>query len=322
MSMFSPGLARISRRHSLAALAGAGTAVAFCGRARAAEPLRIATNPTDPSAEPFYALDRGFFRDAGIDAQISVMTSGPAVAAAVAANSIDIGGDNLLSLALAIKQNAPLTAVAPSSYYYADNPTSVLMVPKDSPVRTASDLNGKTFGTLGIRSITEFVSRLWMDKNGGDSTTVKFIELSVPLTVSALAAKRIDAAIVVEPFITIAKERGAARILADAFDVVAPKFLVGTWMSTSAWARAHPDMAARFLGVIARTAEWANAHPDETAAILMKYGKLDPRIMKMMHRARFATRFNPAEMQPILDLAARYGALPASFSAQDVVWKA
>lgn len=320
MSTTTPAPRSISRRSALA-LSAAGLFAAAGDRARAAERLRIATNPTDPSAEPFYALELGYFREAGIDAQITVMTSGPAGAAAVASNAVDIGGDNLLSLALAINKGAPFTGVAPSSLYYAGNPTSVLMVPIDSPARTATDLNGKTFAAAGINSITQFVCRNWMDKNGGNSKSLEFIELSMPQTVAALKANRIDAAIVVEPFVTIAKEQRAARILADAFDSVATRFLVGTWFATTTWAQANRDLVNRFLAVIARTAAWANGRPDESAAILMKYGKLDPNIVKKMHRARFAERWEPTQMQPVLNLAARYGALPTGFSAQDVYWK-
>lgn len=310
----------MKRRRALAVLAGATTLVSYPRRTQAAEPLRIATSPIDPAAQPYYALELGFFRDAGIDAQISVMANGPVISSAVAANSVSIGASNLLSIAVAYKRNAPFTIVGSASLYSANDPTSVLMVPVNSPVRTARDLNGKTFGSIGLKSITEYAARLWMDKNGGDSRTAKFLELTMPQTLDALATNRIDAAIVVEPFVTIAKAKRAARTLADAFDAIAPRFLVGVWFTTKTWANANPQLAKQFKAVMARAAEWANTHPEQSGEILLKYSKLDPNIAKTMLRAKYGEKLEHTEMQPMIDVAVRYGALPASFSVEQLIW--
>jgi hypothetical protein len=40
-----------------------------------------------------------------------------------------------------------------------------------------------------------------------------------------------------------------------------------------------------------------------------------------MLRVDYAPRFTAAEMQPVIDLAARYGGLPSTFPADELVWK-
>jgi NitT/TauT family transport system substrate-binding protein len=307
-------------RHTLLAGLGAGfAAAALPSVARAADTVNIATIPLDAGAEVYYAADMGYFRDAGIDAQIQPIPSGAAISAAVAAGAIDIGFSNLISIAAAYKRNIPFTLLAPGSLYTATIPTSVLMVPINSPAKTAKDLNGKTFAVNGLKTITQYVPQLWMDKNGGDSSTIKFVEMTFPTIIEALGANRIDAAIVADPF--IAKAKSNARILADAYDAIGSRYIIGCWFSTKQWATAHRDVAARFASTIAKTAAWANAHKPLSGAILAKYAKMDPAVAASMLRVDYAPAFSVAQMQPLIDLAARYGGLPSAFPADELIFK-
>jgi NitT/TauT family transport system substrate-binding protein len=309
----------MDRRTILAGLGAGISAAALPARARAADALRIACIPLDAGAEAYYANDLGYFREAGIDAQVETIASGAAITAAVASGAVDIGFSNLISIAVAYKHNIPVTLIAPGSLYTASIPTSVLMVPKNSPAKTAADLNGKTFGVNGLKTITQYAPQLWIDKNGGDSTTVKFIEMTFPQIIEALGANRIDAAIVADPFIAQAKAN--ARILANAYDAIGSKYIIGCWFSTTQWASSHANLANRFAQVIARTAQWANTHKPQSGEILAKYSKMDPAVAATMLRVDYAPRFTKAEMQPVIDLAAKYGGLTTSFPADELIYK-
>ena len=309
----------IDRRTVLAGFAAGLTAAALPSVARAADTLKIATIPLDAGAEVYYAADLGYFRDAGIDAQIEPIASGAAISAAVASGAIEIGFSNLISIAAAYKKNIPFTLLAPGSLYTATIPTSVLMVPIDSPAKTAKDLNGKTFAVNGLKTITQYAPQLWMDKNGGDSSTIKFVEMTFPNIVASLGANRIDAAIVADPF--IAKAKSSARILADAYDAIGSRYIIGCWFTTQQWAAAHQDLAARFTATIAKTAAWANAHKPQSGGILAKYAKMDPAVAASMLRVDYAPAFSVAQMQPVIDLAARYGGLTATFPADELIFK-
>lgn len=308
------------RKHFVGALLGGAALAAWPGAARAADTVQFATPPLDAGAEVYYALDMGFFRDAGIDAQVQSIANGSAITSAVASDAVDIGFSNMLSVATAFSQKIPVTIIAPGSLYLASDPTSVLMVPKDSPLKTARDLGGKTLAASGLGTITEYAPRLWIDKNGGDSSTVKFVEMTMPQILQALARSQIDAAIVAEPFIAAA--RAAARVFADAYDALGPRYLIGVYFTTPAWAKAHADVVARMQRAFARAADWANGHQAQSGAILVKYSKLDPALLATMKRVQYAAKFDPAEMQPVIDLAARYHKIPAAFPATEMIFKA
>jgi ABC-type nitrate/sulfonate/bicarbonate transport system substrate-binding protein len=118
--------------------------------------------------------------------------------AAVAGGVVDIDNSTIVSIAQAYQRKIPFTLIAPSGLYSADAPTSVLMVAKDSPLRTASDLNGKTLGASGLRGESpKFAPMAWIDQHGGSSTSLKFVEMTVPEMLSAIPAGRIDGGLII-----------------------------------------------------------------------------------------------------------------------------
>ena len=170
----------------------------------------------------------------------------------------------------------------------------------------------------GLADVGQLGPELWVDKNGGKSSAVKFIEVPFPQLPAALEAGRVDAAWLAEPFIHAAEP--FARTLATCFDAVAPRWMLGAWFATPAYISANRGVVDAFRTVITKTATWANANHDQSAVILAKYSHLDPAVVKEMHRITYATRPEAALIQPAIDLAARYGAIAASFPAQELMF--
>jgi NitT/TauT family transport system substrate-binding protein len=313
MTRFVPPYARMC-----AALLSAVLAVLPLAGSAQDVPIKIATIPIDTGAEPFYAVDQGFFKKNGLDVSIERITNGPAIAAAVASGAVDIGFSNLVSLAIAFKKGLPITLIAAAGMYSSKAPTSTCVVALNSPIKTAKDLTGKVFATNGLKNIGEFGPRAWIDKNGGDSTTVKFVEMPFPDMAGALAQGRIDAAIMAEP--TMTESKGQTRFLSNCYDGIGANYMIGAYFATSAWAAAHPDVVRKFQAAIHDTALWANANHATTAKILANVSKMDPEIAAKMYRAVYPERLEAAAIQPVIDVTAKYGALPAAFPATDFIF--
>jgi NitT/TauT family transport system substrate-binding protein len=307
----------MNRRRALQTLGG-GLALAGPVKASAATQLRIATLPIDGTALAYYAKDLGYFQEAGLDVAISNVTNGAAITAAVLSNALDLGWSNLISLSAAHKRGLPVVIIAAGGIHTPGSLATQLMVRKDSPINTAADLNGKVIGCTGLANIGQFAPELWIDKNGGTSSTVKFVEVPLPELPAALEQRRVDAGWLAEPFIHVAEPY--ARTLATCFDAVAPRWMLGAWFTTTDWAAAHRDAVDSFRTVMAKTAVWANGHQSESAAILAKYSNLDVGFVRSMHRIVYATRPEASLVQPVIDLAARYGAINASFPAQELLY--
>src|SRR5580698_7866104 len=208
-------------------LAGAG---ALCAAASppavqaATEPVVMRAAATlDDDATPFiWATQNGNFRRNGIDASITRGTSGAAIAAGVIGGAYEIGKSSITTLCAAHSRNVPLVWIAPAGEYDSSMTMRLAMIVKaDSPIKTGADLNGKTIGVSGLNDIFSLTSRAWADKNGGDSSTIKLTEIPMQQAALAVEAGRIDAAVVIQPFLDAALAAGRVRVLADPNSAVA-----------------------------------------------------------------------------------------------------
>jgi NitT/TauT family transport system substrate-binding protein len=309
----------MNRSRALLGLGAAAAAPFVPALARADDlPLRMATINIDSTAQPYYAEDGGFFKAAGLKVDFQQFNNGQAIAAAVAGGALDIAVSNIVALTQAHARSIPFVIVAPGALYLASDPTTLMMVPKGSAINGPRDLAGKTVACNGINGIPEYCIRAWVDKNGGDSTTMKFVEMNFAQMMDALGSARVDAATVTEPFITEAKSTG--RAIGAPFDACAPRFLLDVFIATRDWAQANHETVRRFQTANAQTATWANHNQDKTAAILIKYTKLPEATVRTMRRAVFAEKWNVAEAQPLVDLTAKYGNVPR-FAIEEMLYR-
>lgn len=297
----------------------AAALLAVPGTLRAAGPdvVNLINLPADNSGIVYYAEDLGYFKDAGLDVRISAMTSSPPIISAIAGGAGDVGNAVVGSVAAARERGINVRFIAPAGMYVSTHPTGRLVVAKDSTIRTAADLNGKTIAVSGLADLTYYGVRAWLDQSGANLASVKFVELPFPAMGPAVAQHRVDAAMVVEPFYTVAKND--VKSLATPNDVIASRFMATGWIATDAWIASHRDVAARFAAVIRKTALWANAHHRESAQILLRYTKLAPEVAATMTRVDYALTLDPDLLQPPIDAAVKYGGL-RPLPANELIW--
>jgi sulfonate transport system substrate-binding protein len=273
--------------------------------------VRIATSGGDLTAEPLYAQSTGIFRRAGIDARLTVVEGGARVMRELVRGSLDVGFSNLISIAAEIQRGTPVVLLAPAGLYSRAAPINAIVQSPDSNFRTGKDLDGKVLASPSGRGSAGAVApEAWIDAHGGDSSTVRLVTgiawAEVP---AALAAHKIDVAEMGEPELTILKQAGRVKYLASPFDAVGDGFVLGGWVASKAWVRAHPDAARRFVYAMRQTARWANTHRVQSGAILARQLNLSPSVLSAMARSKYAETLSAATLQPALDVAAKYGAL-------------
>ena len=312
----------VTRARALGALGGAVAAPVFLRFAAAQAPaaIRLALIPIEPTCQVYYAQENGFFDKAGLDVQVTVSTSTPAIAAAILSGTYDIAYSTVSTLATAHAKGLPVTIIAPSGMINGTaKPIAGIVVGSNSGIQTGKDFNGKTFGAAALNTLAEYVPRAWVDKHGGDSTTIKFVEIPFPAIPDALASGRIDGGYLVEPFLSIALKRNVARFLNTGDDAIAPVYLASCWYATTQWTKAHPDLVARFATAITDAGKWANANPAKVVPIVANHLKSDPDAVAATPRTVFADRLVAAQIQPWIDITARYAKFP-SFPAAELVY--
>jgi NitT/TauT family transport system substrate-binding protein len=290
---------------------------AGAGDAQTLETVRVAAFPLDATGNVFYAYDLGLFQKAGLDVQFVTVASGAVVGQAVASGTIDIGTTNVVSIALAHQSGLPFMIIAPSGASSAAAPLEAIVVAKNSPYKTAKDLEGKTAVTTVLQGILQTEADAWMDKQRADPRTVKWIEAPIHSQASMVESGRVDFAPITEPFVTAAINDGNSRILGYIGPEVSRLLVEGGFFCTADYAKQHSDAVKKFRDALMEAGRWANAHPADAMVILQKYTKAPP--APGAHRAVFLNRFQASDIQPLIDATAKYGGLKAAFPAADFV---
>jgi len=281
--------------------------------------LRVGSTANDSYAEPYYAVDRGFFKQAGLDVDVQSFSTGAAVLQALAANAIDVGITNPISLANAVLHGLPFQFFAIAAGY---NPAELaLCVAPDSPFKSAKDLNGKTIATTAIRDSSSLTTVAWLDANGADSKTIQLVEIPYSAMPAAVQRGTVAAAPIAEPALSAAVKSGGCRVLGHPMDAYGKQFMVGGWFARPEYITANAALLRRLRTVIYSTAVWANAHPDESGAILAKAAKMEPDTVRNMNRAPYLTALTPDLLQSYLDLGFKYKYLDKQLKASDLIAK-
>jgi NitT/TauT family transport system substrate-binding protein len=312
---------RLSRRRFIAlaaALSGALTVSSRAGFAADLPVVTIGTIPSEMDAIIDYGLDLGYFKSAGIDVHNTVLRSGPAVAAALAGGSLDAGLINTGTLAAARSRGVPLKFFASCAIQTPGN--DLALVRKDSPIKAVTDLGGKTVGIVAINTVQHAVVRLWLDKAGIDSKSVKFLEVPYPQMQAALEQNRVDVTLPAEPFLTAA--RAATRSIGDPDDAMPPHYLIFGFAANETWLKANAPLAKSLAAAISRSAAWGNGHRGESAQTLVRTLNLDPAKVGEMLRTAYGTAIDPAQIKPVIDLMVKYGLLDKPVDAGDLIWRA
>jgi NitT/TauT family transport system substrate-binding protein len=288
----------------LAALSLAYPAVSAPARAQGGlDPIRLIAIPSDALTPLYYAIKTGAFQKAGIDLQITFAMSGTAATTAVIAGSYDIANTSILPV---------MTAHLP------DNPFALLQQSTDTSYKTGADLNNKTVAVSALNDISQLTISSWVDKNGGDASTLKFVEVPASATGAALEQHRVAAGMLLEPVLDESIASGQTKTLGDAYGAIGKKLMFAAYVGRPDWAKAHADLLRRFVSTAGAAAAYTNVHPAETAQMMSEITKVPLPIMQRMRRVVCATAMDPSLVQPLVDAAFHYKQIAKPFAADDL----
>jgi NitT/TauT family transport system substrate-binding protein len=308
----------MKRRTALAA-GGALLAMPVLAYGQSLASITVAGVPEESATPALWARQAGLFRRAGLDVSIEPQNSGSAIAAGVAGGSYAIGKSSLVSLIIAHAKSIPFVLVAGGGLYDSKNPNFGLVVKADSPIKTAAELNGKSVAVSALNDLYTIGTKAWMDKNGGDSSTIKLLELPISAVGDAIAAGRVDAGGLIDPELQTAIDAGKVKWLARDFDAIAPRFMYTGWFTTNDYLAKNRSTVDGFVRAIGEASTFVNAHPADTVDVLAKFSAMDPARIAKMHRISYATSLDPRLVQPMIDACAKYKVIPAAFDARDMI---
>ena len=280
--------------------------------------------PTDKEALPLaLGIERGFFRDEGLDLSLRIVFGGPEIAAAYDSGALPIGELGTPPALTALAKGARYRIVGSgirrrALQYFLARPE----------IKGWDALRGKRVGALSRGSCSYWFGRFVLETNGLDpDRDVELVGLGqrYPQVVELFESGELAAAVLSEPNVSIGEDRGAFTVWQALTD---PQFCPGMqWTVVVAGERTRaeePELIRAVLRASRRSYHWCNDHPDEWAAFIARRLSIpDATAARSIRRERpdlhYDCRPDMAGLELAIDLQLQLGAIAQRLVAADII---
>jgi NitT/TauT family transport system substrate-binding protein len=282
-------VARNPRRAVAASAAVLITGLALTACSGAAAPAESTGDPTvkvgylqiADLASFFLAEDQGFFEENGIDVDATVFSAGTAVMAGLQSGDLDVGFVAVLSALQATEQGVDGQCLVGSQGQPSPDSTTQLMVApgKADQITSGKDLEGKNVAVNSLGNIMQLQASEWIEETGGDPSTVNWIVMGFADMPAALDNGSVDAAMVVEPAITLGAKAGIPVLDPRPGEAGGYADVVGScWFALDSWIETHEDEAIAFATGIQQGAEYFDEDPEYLRSLLPEWTGTTPEL--------------------------------------------
>ena len=252
------GLAGLAVTLPLAACGGTDEGSSANGLEKSA--VKVGALPVVDYAALWVARQKGLFKKQGLNVTIEVLAGGAVAVPKLAAGSLDFSINNYVSAIQATQtKTAPMKILLDA--YQLDSGSAAIVVAGDSPIRKPEDLKGKKVSVNTKGYVPQLLIDVALQRSGFQLPDSAFSEVDFPQLVSALKSHSIDAAWVVEPFLTQVEQALDGRIVVDLAAGAAADFPIGAYTTTRKFAEENPKTTAAFTTALAQAARTITGDP-------------------------------------------------------------
>lgn len=261
--------------------------------------LRLDFRPTGSQAPFFYALEKGFYKEARLEVTIGDGQTSASTTQVIGTKGDTFGWADASVVAPNVSKGVPVIMVA---NVLQQTPTLVVSR-SDAPVAAPKDLEGKTVGLVFGGSAEQLFSAL-LAVNKIDATKVKTQNMDAASQAAAYFSKRVDALVTSAGTFISLKARAAQEGVSTremwfadhGANVLAHGIIVNTDTL-----RAQPDLVRRFVAASIRGWTEAGKDPQGAAQALVKNRpEADLAVIRsQMDKFLTQTRTEKTKTQPI-----------------------
>jgi NitT/TauT family transport system substrate-binding protein len=278
-------------RRVVVALAVLVVLVAPTAGAPATRKVKLGVLKLTSSAVLFLGVERGFFKEFGIEPELVYFQAAQPIAVALASGDVDVGATGLTAgLYNIVAGGVPIWIVADKGREWPDHNLTALVVRKDlhdNGVRTMRELKGRKIGVTQIGSTFHYNVGRYLEKEGMAPGDVELVALqTLPALNDALAARRVAAVATAEPFVSRLEAAGAGVTIVLTGDTF--PWQIATVMYADRFAKDRAAAVAFMRGYVKASRHYFDAvlakksGPafDEVVAITAKYTGASPELIR------------------------------------------
>ncbi|TCK26193.1 ABC transporter substrate-binding protein [Pseudonocardia endophytica] len=275
--------------------------------------------PIVDTAPLYLAQQEGLFKAQGLDVTIRTLPSSNQSLPGLADGSVDIagGGNYVTFFGAQARKDADLRVVAEGAL--ASPGLDQVVTRPNSGIDAPEQLAGRT---IAVNTPPPNIQTLTLGRvlaaRGVDPDSVKYVTMPFPQAVAALKAGTLDAAWLVEPFVTQAESDFGALPLIDPTSGPTGTFPLDGYFTTARFAEQYPATVRAFRRAISQASEMA-ADDQRVTGILPTYTTVSPTTAGIITLPDYPTTVQPARLQRVLDLMAQSGMLGQRLDATTLV---
>jgi NitT/TauT family transport system substrate-binding protein len=300
--------------------------------------LNVGVVPAMDSAGFFVALNEGLFTKEGLKINYSPATSSETAIQQQVKGQLQVTAGNYVSYVQAVaKQHQPLEIISEGSVMQQGAQT--LFVMPSSHITQLSQLKGKLIGVNAPQNIDYLLGVSVLKENGIDPSDVKFPTakdkasaafggaIPFPDMGQDLASGELSAAIMPEPFASLAEQDFGAVPLADLNQGATSDFPIEGYVVTKAWAAANPNTLQRFLAALSAGQEIADTDRSAVETAFEKLasapdGQVPAQIAAVMSLDTYPIGIDPTRLQRVANVMYQFGLLTSNYNINNMLMPA
>jgi NitT/TauT family transport system substrate-binding protein len=286
-----------------------------CGAAAHAQgtKLKVGVPVVIDSAPLFAAVDQGYFTAEGLDVEVTTSPVSNPLLTQLAAGQLDIAFSNIVTVSQAIENGLDFKVVLPGTLMKKGNDVNPCIVTKESPIKTAKDMEGKRMASPALNNIIWLYARAWLEKGGADVSKVRIVEVPFPQMLDALVSGQVESVCPTEPFFTRAMESGKVRVLGFIYHETTDNLESVMGLARGAWLKepANAAVLERFGRAYRKGVAFMeqNKKGPEGVRIIAAFTKMDPLVVAKIQTPVFPQTVNPKTIEEMSQLMVKHGLL-------------
>jgi NitT/TauT family transport system substrate-binding protein len=314
---------------AILALSGCGltaaTAASTSSKGLEKTTIKVAVVPAVDSAGFFVALHQGLFKQEGLTVDYTPAVSSDEVIDQQVAGQYDITGGNYASyIQHYVENHQPLEIVAEGSVMQQG--TQAIYTMPDSKIKTLAELKGHMLGINAPLNINYLLAASVLTENNIKPSQVEFPTQPIPFPNMAaeLAAGKIAAAALPEPFATAAEQEYGVVQLADLNQGATEQFPIQGYVVTKAWAQQNPNTLRAFLTALHQGQEIADTSRSSVEKAMETLngpmnGQVPPLVAAVMAINIYPTSLDKVRIQRVADVMFQFGLLSKRFDVSPMI---
>ncbi|MEV4112288.1 ABC transporter substrate-binding protein [Nonomuraea sp. NPDC049695] len=266
--------------------------------------IKVGVVPSVESAPVFVALARGYFEEEGLTVEPEIITGAAAAVPQVESGALDLAQTDYTTVFRVNEVGKKFTIV--SSLYQAAQGSFAVVVTAKSKIRTATELKRKRVAVPNLAGLGTLTLAAVLKRAGLTLNDVVQVEKPYPEMLNAMSAGQVDAALLPEPFVTVARESKHTRIVEDAMTGELANLYTAGMTATNKWIRRNPRTLAAFQRALAKAQRLIASDPQQVRDALPRYMRISRAVRAGVALGSYPAELNLTELQRVADLALAY----------------